>query len=68
MLWKNKKTKKYGTTKANISRETNEGVMMRCKTTKAKSLTIITIIVEAIASLEKPKASIKAYISIRQTC
>ena len=52
-----------------MSRETNEGVMMRCKKITANLLTILHLLVEHITPLEKPKASLEAYISIRQpTC
>ena len=51
-------SKKYGTTRANMSREINEGVMMRCKTITANLLKIVPLIVEPVISLAKPKASI----------
>ena len=53
-------------TRANMSRETNEGVMMRCKIISAKLLTIVGLLVEPRTSLAKPKASLEASLSIRQ--
>ena len=52
---------------ANMSRETNEGSMMCCKTIKANVLTIVRLLVEPITSLAKPKAYLESYISIMQT-
>ena len=49
-----------------MSRETNEGVIMRCKTIMAKFSKIVHLLGEPITSLAKPKAYIEAYISIRQ--
>ena len=49
-----------------MSRETNEGVMMRFKTITANLSTIVHLLVEPIKSLEKPKASLEASFSIRQ--
>ena len=48
-----------------MSRETNEGVMMRCKTVTANLLAIVLLLVEPITSLAKPKAYLEAYLSIR---
>ena len=50
----------------NMSRETNEGVMMRFKTITANLKTIVHLLVEPIISLAKPKASVEAYIYIRK--
>ena len=47
-------------------RETNKGVMMRCKTITANLLTIVRLLVEPITPLEKPKASLEESLSIRQ--
>ena len=44
----------------------NEGVMMHFKTIKMNLLTVVHPLVEPITSLEKPKASMEASISIRQ--
>ena len=48
-----------------MSRETNEGVMMRFKIITTNLSTIVHLLVEPITSLAKPKASLEAYISIR---
>ena len=58
LLWKIKTS--------NMSRETNEGVMMRCKTINANVSKIVNLLVEPITSLAKLKDSIEAYLSIRQ--
>ena len=50
----------------NISRETNNGFMMRFKTMTTNLSTIVHIFVETITSLAKPKASLEAFISIRK--
>ena len=49
-----------------MSRETNEGVMMHCKSITANLLTIVGLLVENITSLAKPKASLEASLSIRK--
>ena len=49
-----------------MSRETDEGVMMCFKTITTNLLTIIHLLVEPIKSLAKPKASLEAFIYIRQ--
>ena len=50
-----------------MSRETNEWVMMHCKTVTMNMSTIVhPLIVETITSVAKPKASLEASISIRQ--
>ena len=49
-----------------MSRETNEGVMIRFKTITTNLSTIVHLLVEPIKSLEKPKAYLEASISIRQ--
>ena len=51
---------------ANIPRETNKGFIMRFKTITSNLLRIVHLLVELITSLANPKASIEAYISIRQ--
>ena len=49
-----------------MSWEMNDGVMMRFKTIMKNSSTKVHLLVEPIASLAKPKASMEAYISIRK--
>ena len=49
-----------------MSRETNEGVMMLFKTITTNLPTIVHLLVEFVTSLDKPKASLEASISIRQ--
>ena len=49
-----------------MSRETNEGVMMRFKTITANLSTILHLLVEPITSLEKQKAYLEESISIRK--
>ena len=51
---------------ANMSRETDEGVMMRCKTITANLLIIVRLLVEPITSLAKPKSYLESYIYISQ--
>ena len=63
----NQTPNKYGTTRANMSRETNEAVMMRCKKITSNLLRIVCILVEPITSLAKSKASIEESLSIRKT-
>ena len=62
MLWKDQTEKKYGTTRANMSRETNEGVMMCCKTITANLLRIVRLLIEPIKYLAKPKDYIETSI------
>ena len=50
----------------NMSREVNEGVMMRFKTITENFSTIVHLLVEPIISLAKPKAYVEASISIRK--
>ena len=45
----------------NMSRETNEGVMVRFKIIMMNLLTIVHLLVEPITSLAKPKASLEAF-------
>ena len=45
-----------------MSRETNEGVVMRCKTITANLLIIVGLLVEPITYLAKLKASLEASI------
>ena len=66
LLCTNQTTNKYGTKRANMVRETNKGVMMRCKTITAKLLTVVRLLVEPITPLAKPKASLEESLSIRQ--
>ena len=47
-----------------MPRETNEGVMMHCKTITADFLTIVGLLVEPITPIAKTKDSPEAYISI----
>ena len=49
-----------------MSRETIEGVMMRCKTITANLLVIVGLLVEPITSIENPKGSLKEYLPIKQ--
>ena len=49
-----------------MPRETDEGVMMRFKPITTNLSTIIHLLVEHIKSLAKPKASLEAFIYIRQ--
>ena len=49
-----------------MTRETNEGVIMRFKTITTNLSTIVHLLVEPITSLAKPKASLETSISIRQ--
>ena len=58
MIVTNQTAKKHGTTRANMPRKTNEGVMILCKTITANLLTIVGLLVEPITSLEKPKGFI----------
>ena len=62
----NQTENKNGTTRANMSRETNEGVIMCCKKITANLLTIVDLLVEPGTSLSKPKDSLDASISISQ--
>ena len=66
MIVTNQTAKKHGTTRANMPRKTNEGVMILCKTITANLLTIVGLLVEPITSLAKPKASLEASLSIRK--
>ena len=50
-----------------MSRETNEGVMMRFKKITTKLSTIVHLLVEPIASLVKTKAYLQESIYIIQT-
>ena len=59
-------TKTYEATRENVSRETNEGVMIRCKEITDNLLTVVGLIVEPRKAIEKPKSSIGEYISISQ--
>ena len=47
-----------------MSRETNEGVMMRCKTITANFITIVRFLAEPFTSLVKPKGYLEAYLYI----
>ena len=49
-----------------MSRGTNEGVIMHCKTITVNFLTIVRLLVGPITSLAKLKAYLEAYVSIRQ--
>ena len=49
-----------------MSRDTNEGFMMRFKTITTNLLTIVHLLFEPIIYLEKPKDYLEASISIRQ--
>ena len=51
---------------ANMSRETNEVVMMRCKKITSNLSTIVHLLVEPIKYLAKPKSSIEESLYIRQ--
>ena len=51
---------------ANMSQETNEGIMVYCKTITAKFLAIVHCLVETIIIHAKPKAYLEAYISACQ--
>ena len=57
---------KYGTTRANMSRVTNKGVMMRCKAVTANLLTVVGLPVEPSTAIAKPKGYLDASLSIRQ--
>ena len=50
----------------NMSRETNEGVMIYFKIITTNLSTIVHLLVEPIISLAKPKSSMEAYISIKK--
>ena len=58
--------KKYETTRANMSRVTNEGVMICFKAIMANFLTVVGIIVEHSTLIKKPKGCIEESCYIRQ--
>ena len=63
----NKKVNKYGTTRANISRVTNKGVMMCFKAVTSNFLTLVGRFVEPSTAIENPKRFLEANISIRKS-
>ena len=46
--------------------DTNEGVVMSCKTITANLLTIVCLLVEPITPLAKPRVSLEVSLSISQ--
>ena len=48
-------SKKYGNTRANMSRDMNEGVTMNCKAIAANLLTILRVIVGPTTPLENQR-------------
>ena len=59
--------KKYETTRANMSRVTNEGVMIRFKEFTTNLLTVVGLLIENSTDIKKLKSSLEACISISQT-
>ena len=59
------KQKKYGTKNQHVE-ETNEVVMMPCKSITAKLLTVLGILIEPSASIATRKGYVDAYIYIMQ--
>ena len=49
-----------------MSRDTNEGVMMGCKTIMASLLAVVGLLAELSKALAKSKAYMEKYLSIRQ--
>ena len=62
----NQKSNKYRTTRENISRVMNVGVMILCKSVTANLLTVVGLLVDLSTSIVKPKVSLESYLSIRQ--
>ena len=54
-IFKNQTENKYGMIRANLSRDTNEGVVMHCKTITSKLLIIEGLLVEPSTSIAQPK-------------
>ena len=54
-----KEGRENGTTKANMSREMNEGVVMCCKEIMANLLIVVGILVEPTTTIAKPKGSLE---------
>ena len=66
IIFTNQTANKYGTTRSNMSRVTNEGVVMCCKAITVNLLKVVGLIVEPSTDIAKPKGYLEAYISIRQ--
>ena len=64
LLRTNQTANKYGTTRANMSRVINKGVMMNCKVVIRNSLTVLGPICKPSTDNVKPKGSVEAYLSI----
>ena len=64
LLRMNQTANKYGTTRANMSRVMNKGVMMHCKEVITNSLTVLGPICKPSTDNVKPKGSIETYLFI----